>query len=87
MGNTTSSSKLIGYRKPGTAFGKWDGAFVASQKSNGEITTSFFSDKKDWIAHPLKWVDVESEVNSLTQQGWTVMDMSDIEATSGMTLP
>ena len=78
-------SKSFGYRKPGTAEGSWNGAWVVAE-SWGRRTMALFEDNKDWIAEPIFVTDenIAREIKICTDKGWLPMSAADLKKTAGV---
>lgn len=73
----------IGYRKPESVLGRWDGAYVAVSRK-GIITVAYFDDNFDYIGNPKKWRNVEKQMERLEDKGWIKMTNDDINLTTGL---
>lgn len=73
----------FGCRKPNTAFGSWDGAFVY-EKAGGKHMTSTYVDGEDYIGMPDDLKEAVRNYNFFSKRkGWVPMTPEDIAETSG----
>lgn len=75
---------IIGYRKPGTESGSWNGAWVACRDTHGKIVCSFFDKNMDYIGHITDWEKILEQRDSFIKEGWEPMTREDIRDTSGL---
>lgn len=77
------ATKIVGWRKAGTAEGTWTGAYVAKLFLGMPITAALFEDGKDFVGSPTRSNHL-SIVSKLVEDGWCPMTREDIFKTAGM---
>ena len=80
-----SESIAIGCRKPGTAVGSWEGAFVFGQASiGGPLVAAVFSNGMDYVGHPRNIEEALHMYRQFVDEGFVPMHVDDLAKTSGM---
>ena len=75
----------FGCRKPESAEGKWDAAFVYVKDENGKQIYSEFQRGMDFIGHPESALEAARGYTHYIEKGWKPMTVEDIEKTTGVT--